>query len=144
MNLYSDRALCRNSARLERRNQNFTVCRCGQSNSRRCDLKADVKPTELRRPSNVTALIYKYKLHIILQINLPLKYFFYGNGDKLWWFLLWKTIDRPKLHSKSIILLMKAEGQLKTLCDVRRKRFVTSDVNKLIMTFVWISSENKH
>ena len=120
------------------------MCRRGESNSRRCDLKTDVKPTELRRPSSVIALIYEYKLHIILQFKLPDKLTFYSNSDKLWWFLLWKTIDRPKLHSKSIKSMMKAKRYLEMLCDVRRKRFVTSDVNKLLMSLYWISSENNN
>jgi hypothetical protein len=83
MILYSHRALCRNSARLAQIDQTFTLCRRGESNSRRCDLKADVKPIELCRPSSVTALIYTYKLNIILQINLPGKLTFYNNSNKL-------------------------------------------------------------
>jgi hypothetical protein len=83
MNLYSHRALRRNSAHLERRNKNFILCRRGESNSRRCNLKADVKPTELRRPSSVLALIYKFRLHIILQFKLPDELTFYSNSDKL-------------------------------------------------------------
>jgi hypothetical protein len=49
MNLHSHRALCRNSAHLARRN--FPLCR-----RRRCELKADAKPIELRSPSNFSII----------------------------------------------------------------------------------------
>ena len=47
-----------------------------------------------------------------------------------------KTIDRPRLHSKSTLLLSIGTRHLRMLCDVTRKRFVTSDVNKLLMSFI--------
>ena len=50
---------------------------------RRWDWKANAKPTELRRPSNVTALIFLYKPNVILLFKLLVELTFYTNDDKL-------------------------------------------------------------
>jgi hypothetical protein len=62
------------------------MCRRAESNPRRprrLDLKADAKPTELRRPSNVVALIFLYKPNVILLFKLLVELTFYTNVDRL-------------------------------------------------------------
>jgi hypothetical protein len=64
----------------------YAMCRRAESNPRLpwlWNLKADAKPTELRRPSNVVALIFLYKPNVILLFKLLVELTFYTNDDRL-------------------------------------------------------------
>jgi hypothetical protein len=59
------------------------MCRRADSNSRRYELKAKAKPIEIRRHSDVEALIFLYKANVTLLFKLLGELTFYANDDKL-------------------------------------------------------------